>query len=74
MELVNLGTFVAAACSLDTNRTLLFLTHTRGYGGGLIPSGGAIYGQCRSITGKLIGKRPLGNPSRIWEDNNKMDL
>ena len=26
------------------------------------------------LTGKLIGKRPLGRPRRRWEDNIRMDL
>ena len=26
------------------------------------------------LTGKPIGKRPLGRPRRRWEDNNRMDL
>ena len=33
---------------------------------------------CRSafkiLTGKPTGKRPLGRPSRRWEDNIRMDL
>jgi hypothetical protein len=28
----------------------------------------------RILVGKPGGKRPLGRPRRIWEDNNKMDL
>ena len=28
---------------------------------------------CRVLVGKPKGKRPLGRPSRIWEDNIKMD-
>jgi hypothetical protein len=28
----------------------------------------------RVLVGKLEGKRPLGKPKRIWEDNIKMDL
>ena len=28
----------------------------------------------RVPVGKLVGKRPLGRPRRIWEDNVKMDL
>ena len=34
--------------------------------------------ECRStfkiLTGKPIGKRPLGRPRRRWEDNIRMDL
>ena len=26
------------------------------------------------LTGKPTGKRPLGRPRRIWEDNIRMDL
>ena len=26
------------------------------------------------LKGKLAGKRPLGRPRRIWEDNIRMDL
>ena len=26
------------------------------------------------LTGKPTGKRPLGRPGRIWEDNIRMDL
>jgi hypothetical protein len=29
---------------------------------------------CRVLVGKPEGKRPLGRPTRRWEDNNKMDL
>jgi hypothetical protein len=28
----------------------------------------------RVLVGKPEGKRPLGRPGRIWEDNIKMDL
>jgi hypothetical protein len=28
----------------------------------------------RVLVGKPEGKRPLGKPRRIWEDNIKMDL
>jgi hypothetical protein len=28
----------------------------------------------RVLVGKLEGKRPLGRPTRRWEDNIKMDL
>ena len=28
----------------------------------------------RVLVGKHEGKRPLGKPRRIWEDNIKMDL
>jgi hypothetical protein len=28
----------------------------------------------RDSVGKPEGKRPLGRPSRRWEDNNEMDL
>jgi len=28
----------------------------------------------RVLVGKPVGKRPLGRPRRIWEDNIKMDL
>jgi hypothetical protein len=31
-------------------------------------------GVYRVWMGKLEGKRPLGRPSRRWEDNIKMDL
>jgi hypothetical protein len=31
-------------------------------------------GVYRILVGKLGGKRPLGRPSRRWEDNIKMDL
>ena len=33
-------------------------------------------GKCASkiLTGKPIGKRPLGRPRRRWEDNIRMDL
>jgi len=31
-------------------------------------------GVCRVLVGKPEGKRPLGRPSRRWEDNIKMDL
>ena len=34
--------------------------------------------ECRSafkiVAGKLTGKRPLGRPRYIWEDNIRMDL
>jgi hypothetical protein len=33
--------------------------------------GGGVY---RVLVGKPEGKRPLGRPSRRWEDNIKMDL
>jgi hypothetical protein len=29
---------------------------------------------CRVLVGKPEGKRPLGRPSRRWEDNIEMDL
>jgi hypothetical protein len=29
---------------------------------------------CRILVGKPKGKRPLGRPRRMWEDNIKMDL
>jgi hypothetical protein len=29
---------------------------------------------CRALVGKPEGRRPLGRPRRIWEDNTKMDL
>ena len=29
---------------------------------------------CKMLTGKATGKRPLGKPRRIWEDNIRMDL
>jgi hypothetical protein len=29
---------------------------------------------CRVLVGKLDGKRPLGTPTRRWEDGMKMDL
>jgi hypothetical protein len=32
---------------------------------------GVLYG---GFVGKLEGKRPLGRPSRRWEDNIKMDI
>ena len=31
-------------------------------------------GVYRVLVGKPVGKRPLGRPRRIWEDNIKMDL
>jgi hypothetical protein len=31
-------------------------------------------GACRVLVGKPEGKRPLGRPRRVWEDNIKMDL
>jgi hypothetical protein len=31
-------------------------------------------GAYRALVGKLEGRRPLGRPSRRWEDNIKMDL
>ena len=31
-------------------------------------------GACKILTGKPIGKRPLGTPRRRWEDNIRMDL
>jgi hypothetical protein len=31
-------------------------------------------GVCRVLVAKREGKRPLGRPRRIWEDNIKMDL
>jgi len=31
-------------------------------------------GVYRVLVGKAEGKRPLGRPRRIWEDNIKMDL
>ena len=31
-------------------------------------------GVCRVLVGKPEGKRPLGRPRLIWEDNIKMDL
>jgi len=31
-------------------------------------------GVYRGLVGKPEGKRPLGRPRRIWEDNIKMDL
>jgi hypothetical protein len=31
-------------------------------------------GVYRVLVGKPDGKRPLGRPRRIWEDNIKMDL
>ena len=31
-------------------------------------------GVYRVLTGKPVGKRPLGRPRRRWEDNIKMDL
>jgi len=31
-------------------------------------------GVYRILMGKLQGKRPLGRPSRSWEDNIEMDL
>jgi len=38
----------------------------------------SMYGESRSVyrilVGKSEGKRPLGRPRRIWEDNIKMDL
>jgi hypothetical protein len=35
---------------------------------------GEIRGLYRVMVGKLEGKRPLGRPRLIWEDNIKMDL
>jgi len=39
---------------------------------------GGAYGEDRAVhrllVGKPEGKRPLGRPSRRWEDNIKMDL
>jgi hypothetical protein len=32
---------------------------------------GGVY---RVLDGRLKGKRPLGKPRRMWEDNIKMDL
>jgi hypothetical protein len=29
---------------------------------------------CRILVGKPEGKRPLGRPRRMWEDNIRMDL
>ena len=29
---------------------------------------------CKMLTGKPTGKRPLGRPRRRWEDNIRMDL
>jgi hypothetical protein len=29
---------------------------------------------CRVLMGKPEGRRPLGRPRRIWEDNIKMDI
>jgi hypothetical protein len=31
-------------------------------------------GAYRALVGKPEGRRPLGRPRRIWEDNIKMDL
>ena len=31
-------------------------------------------GECRVLTGKVDGKRPLGRPRRRWKDNIKMYL
>jgi hypothetical protein len=31
-------------------------------------------GVYRVLVGKTVGKKPLGRPSRRWEDNSKMDL
>ena len=31
-------------------------------------------GSLKNLTCKRIGKRPLGRPSRRWEDNVRMDL
>jgi hypothetical protein len=31
-------------------------------------------GAYRALVGKPEGRRPLGRPKRIWEDNIKMDL
>jgi hypothetical protein len=31
-------------------------------------------GVCRVLVGKPEGKRPLGRPTRRWEDNVSMDL
>jgi hypothetical protein len=37
-------------------------------------SDGEVRGVYRVLVGKPEGKRPLGRPSRRWEDNIKMDL
>ena len=34
----------------------------------------AIQNAYRVLVGKFEGKRPLGRPRRLWEDNIKMDL
>jgi hypothetical protein len=35
---------------------------------------GEIRNAYRILVGKPEGKRPLGRPRRVWEDNIKMDL
>jgi hypothetical protein len=34
----------------------------------------SLYRAFKILTGKSTGKRPLGRPRRIWEDNIRMDL
>jgi hypothetical protein len=41
---------------------------------GLIAQMGEGRGVCRVLVGKPEGKRPLGRPKCLWEDNIKMDL
>jgi hypothetical protein len=35
---------------------------------------GEMINVCKILVGKSEGKRPLGRPRRIWEDNIKMDV
>jgi hypothetical protein len=42
--------------------------------GGACSTYGKRRGAYRVLVGKPKGKRPLGRPRRIWEDNIKMDL
>jgi hypothetical protein len=41
---------------------------------GHVACSGKRRGLYRVLVGKPEGKRPLGRPRRIWEDNIKMDL
>jgi len=41
---------------------------------GQVASMGEKRGVYRALVGKSEGKRPLGRPRPIWEDNIKMDL
>jgi hypothetical protein len=42
--------------------------------GGVCSTYGEGRGVCRVLVGKPEGKKPLGRPRRIWEDNVRMDL